>query len=127
MLMVDKAPQTRRARLAAAPALTGLAGAGTLFAAEPAASAPAMPGPPTSAHARLPFGSSNRTRRPCTRLVRAGAFAQQARSGRNAKRFLGRIGSRRLAPGRSRAPLVATDAAGNRSRPKRAAFRVVRP
>jgi hypothetical protein len=38
--------------------------------------------------------------------------------------FSGRIG--KLRPGRYRATLIATDAAGNRSRPKRVAFRVAR-
>ena len=38
----------------------------------------------------------------------------------------GRIRKRALSPGRYRATLVARDAAGNASRPKRLAFRIVR-
>ena len=49
-----------------------------------------------------------------------------ANAGRNRKRFSGRIAGRRLSPGRYRAALVATDAAGNASKPKRVAFRVVK-
>jgi len=69
---------------------------------------------------------SNRKRKPCVRFAAAGAFAQQATLGSNVKPFSGRIGSRKLAPGRYRATLRATDAAGNRSLPKRIAFRVVK-
>jgi hypothetical protein len=42
------------------------------------------------------------------------------------KKFSGKIGRRRLKPGRYRATLVATDAARNASKPKRLRFRVVR-
>jgi hypothetical protein len=40
--------------------------------------------------------------------------------------FSGRLGRRRLAAGRYRALLSATDAAGNRNRPARLAFRIAR-
>jgi uncharacterized delta-60 repeat protein len=60
------------------------------------------------------------------RFTRAGRFAIDGRAGGNHRRFGGRIGKRKLRPGRYRATLVATDPAGNRSKPKRAAFRVVR-
>jgi len=69
---------------------------------------------------------SNRTRRRCTRHRRFGRFAQRASAGRNSKRWSGKISRRRLSAGRHRATLVATDAAGNRSRPRRLRFRVVR-
>jgi hypothetical protein len=68
----------------------------------------------------------NRNRRKCTRFVRFGRFAQSASAGQNRKKFSGRIGRRSLRPGRYRATLVATDAAGNRSAPRRLNFRVVR-
>jgi hypothetical protein len=58
--------------------------------------------------------------------VRRGRFAAKARAGVNRKRFSGRVGRSGLKPGRDRASLVATDAAGNRSLPKRLTFRVVR-
>jgi hypothetical protein len=69
---------------------------------------------------------ANRRKRACTRYVAAGRFAIQAPAGANSKRFSGRIGRRALPPGRYRAVLVATDGAGNRSSPKRLAFRVVK-
>jgi hypothetical protein len=60
------------------------------------------------------------TRRTAGRLIRS------ARSGSNVLRFSGRIGSKALKPGRYRAVLTATDAAGNRSAPKSVSFRVLR-
>ena len=69
---------------------------------------------------------SNRRKRKCTRFVVTGRFALTAVAGDNAKKFSGRIGRRALKPGRYRATLVATDAAGNASAPKRLRFRVVR-
>ena len=65
-------------------------------------------------------------RRKCTRFVRTGAFAHNGASGTNRKKFSGRIGRKRLRPGRYRASLVARDAAGNASKVKRLNFRVVR-
>ncbi len=55
-----------------------------------------------------------------------GAFAESGAAGANRNPFSGRIGKKRLRPGRYRATLVATDAAGNASTPARAAFRVIR-
>jgi len=68
----------------------------------------------------------NRTRRRCTLLRRAGTLTHQGAAGRNARRFSGRIRRRALKPGRYTATLTATDRAGNRSRPARIRFRVVR-
>jgi hypothetical protein len=68
----------------------------------------------------------NRARRKCTRYVRVRSFAVQGLAGANTKRFSGKIGRRALKPGRYRATLIATDAAGNRSAPKQLRFRVVR-
>jgi hypothetical protein len=56
----------------------------------------------------------------------AGKLVRSAKAGANVVRFSGRIGSRALSPGRYRAVLVATDAAGNHSAAKRVTFRVVR-
>ena len=67
-----------------------------------------------------------RGHRRCVRYVRAGAFRRMGRAGSNRHRFSGRIGRRKLRPGRYRASIRATDAAGNRSRLKRARFRIVR-
>ncbi len=69
---------------------------------------------------------SNRSRPKCTRFVAAGRFAVNATAGANVKKFSGRIGRRALKPGRYRATLRATDAAGNSSARKRLKFRVVR-
>ena len=68
---------------------------------------------------------SNRTARRCTRFRVVGRFAIASAAGAGRHRFSGRIGSKRLSAGRHRATLVATDAAGNRSAPKRLTFRVV--
>ena len=68
---------------------------------------------------------TNRSARLCTRLRRVGRFAIAAPAGASRHRFSGRIGTKRLAPGRYRATLVAADGAGNRSAPARLRFRVV--
>lgn len=70
--------------------------------------------------------SKNRGRRRCARYVAVGRFAARSRAGSNTKAFSGKIGRKALSPGRYRATLVATDGAGNRSKEKRLAFRVVR-
>jgi hypothetical protein len=69
---------------------------------------------------------ANRKKRHCKRFVRVGRFAKASTAGANTKGFSGRIGRKSLKPGRYRATLVATDAAGNHSRTKRLRFRVVR-
>ncbi|MFL5335323.1 MAG: hypothetical protein ACJ8H8_19550, partial [Geminicoccaceae bacterium] len=74
-----------------------------------------------------PQTASNRKRKACTRYTRVGAFAQQAHAGRNTKKFSGRIGKTKLSPGSYRATLLATDAAGNRSKTKQVTFKVVKP
>jgi CSLREA domain-containing protein len=60
------------------------------------------------------------------RFGKAARFAVKAKKGTNRKRFSGRIGRRALKPGRYRLTMVATDAAGNRSKPKRLNFTIVR-
>jgi hypothetical protein len=69
---------------------------------------------------------SNRKRRKCTRYVLVGRFAQASTTGANRKAFSGRIGRKRMKPGKHRASLVATDTAGNKSAAKRLNLRVVR-
>ena len=69
---------------------------------------------------------SNRGRPKCTRFTGARRFAVTAVAGDNVKKFSGRIGRRALRPGRYRATLIATDAAGNASAPRRLRLRVVR-
>ncbi|MGI8946310.1 MAG: hypothetical protein ACR2GL_08750 [Thermoleophilaceae bacterium] len=69
---------------------------------------------------------SSSRRRPCRRVVRVGGFSQRGQAGRNRRRFGGRLRGRRLRPGIYRATLRARDVAGNRSRPRRVGFRVLR-
>jgi CSLREA domain-containing protein len=69
---------------------------------------------------------SNARKRPCKRYVQAGRFTAKGRKGANTKTFTGRIGRRVLKPGAYRATLTAKDAAGNRSRPRRLTFRIIR-
>jgi len=85
----------------------------------------ALPGRRAGGRCAKPSGK-NRGRRRCTRYIRFGRFAQEGRSGSNAKRYSGRIGRRYMRPGQYRATLAARDPAGNRSRPRALRLRVVR-
>jgi glucose/arabinose dehydrogenase len=68
----------------------------------------------------------NRKAHRCTRYrLLKGSFSRASTTGSNSFRFTGRLRSKKLRPGRYRLIMVATDAAGNRSKPKRARFRVV--
>jgi hypothetical protein len=69
---------------------------------------------------------SNRGARRCTlyRLL-SGRFSRAGSPGLNAVRYAGRLAGHALSRGRYRLDLMATDAAGNRSRVLRAAFRIV--
>lgn len=70
---------------------------------------------------------TNRGARPCRRyLPIRGSFSHAGGAGTNSFRFAGRVGRRRLARARYRLIMVATDAAGRRSAPRRVAFRIVR-
>jgi hypothetical protein len=63
----------------------------------------------------------------CTRFVKKGTLTRRnLPAGRTNVKFSGRIGKKALKPGRYRALITATDAAGNRSKPKQLKFRVVR-
>lgn len=69
----------------------------------------------------------NAGRRQCRRYERQrGSFADSGERGTNSFRFTGRLRRHALRPGRYRLVAVATDAAGNRSAPKRTSFRIVR-
>ena len=57
---------------------------------------------------------------------RIGGFAVASKAGRNRHAFSGRIGLKRLKPGRYLAVLVATDSGGLSSSPRRLKFKVVR-
>jgi hypothetical protein len=67
----------------------------------------------------------NRKRRRCTRFSKATGFAYNGVAGANSKKFSGKIGRRKLRPGRYRVTLTAIDSAGTRSAPKRLTVRVV--
>jgi DNA-binding beta-propeller fold protein YncE len=70
---------------------------------------------------------SNRRARRCTRFrTLRGGFTHLGATGPNNFRFTGRLRGRRLRLGRYRLRAVATDPAGNRSRPQRSRFRIVR-
>jgi hypothetical protein len=67
-----------------------------------------------------------RAHKPCTRYVHAGTLTRRAlRAGARQIAFSGRLGAKALAPGSYRVTLIATDAAGNRSRPHRLSFTIV--
>ena len=62
----------------------------------------------------------------CIRYRTTGTLSRSGRGGPNGDRFTGRIDRRALRPGRYRALIRATDAAGNRSAPRAARFQIVR-
>jgi len=70
--------------------------------------------------------AANRKARRCVRFVKAGSLSAQAGAGRQSLRFSGRLRGRPLKPGGYRATIVAVDAAGQSSDPRRVSFRVVR-
>jgi hypothetical protein len=85
----------------------------------------ALPGRRVGRSCRKPT-RSNRTRRRCTRYVRAGTLTRRNKGpGRVRTAFSGRIGRRKLAPGNYRATVGASDAAGNRATTRKISFSVV--
>ncbi len=67
------------------------------------------------------------SRRRCRRYVRVrGSFKHTDGAGANSLRFTGRVGGRRLRPGRYRLVARATDLAGNKSAAKTKRFRIRR-
>ena len=70
---------------------------------------------------------TNARNQKCGLFKRVGAFRAQRAAGPNRKKFSGRIGKTTLKPGSYRALLTAVDAAGNKSKPARIAFTVVKP
>ena len=68
-----------------------------------------------------------RLKRRCTRYRVVSTLTRtKTKQGANRIAFSGRIGARRLKPGRYRATVGAVDAAGNRAKARRVSFRVVR-
>ena len=67
------------------------------------------------------------SRRRCRRYVRVrGSFKHTDGAGANSLRFTGRVGGRRLRPGRYRLVASSTDLAGNKSAAKTKRFRIIR-
>jgi hypothetical protein len=71
-------------------------------------------------------GKARRGAKRCTRWRRLTTLRKQATSGPNSVRFSGKVRGRSLRAGRYRALATATDAVGNRSRPRKAGFSAVR-
>ena len=67
----------------------------------------------------------NRSRRKCDLRLK-GSFRHNGKAGKNSFTFTGRLRSRKLKSGRYNLVATATDSAGNKSRIKRARFRVVK-
>ena len=63
---------------------------------------------------------------PRRRFRRAGTVTRRIRAGNGKVALTGRLGRKRMAAGTYRATLVATDAAGNRSKPVRVKFTIVK-
>jgi hypothetical protein len=70
--------------------------------------------------------SQLRRAKPCKRYHTVGTLTNSATKGANSTRFSGKLGGRALRPGRYRAVIRATDAAGNRSTPRATRFRIAR-
>jgi hypothetical protein len=68
---------------------------------------------------------TSRIRR-CTRFARVGSFTRTRQAGRATVRSNGFVNGRRLRPGRHRLTAIPRDAAGNRGKARRTAFRVRR-
>ena len=68
----------------------------------------------------------NRKARKCTLYTASGALTARGKSGKGSKRFDGRLRRKALPPGNYRGVMVATDSAGQRSKAKRVAFKIVR-
>lgn len=68
----------------------------------------------------------NRGRKACTRARPLGSFDRKSSRGPSSQRFSGKIGRKRLKPGRYRATLEAVDASSNASLPRRIGFRVLK-
>jgi Ca2+-binding RTX toxin-like protein len=83
------------------------------------------PGRRAGGRCRAP-SARNRARPRCKRFLRLrGVLTHSAAEGANRVLLRGRLGRRALRPGRYRLVATATDAAGNRSIPRRATFRIV--
>lgn len=73
--------------------------------------------------ASVKFGVEHRVNGEWRRVK--GSFKANGKLGKNKVRFSGRVGGKKLKPGRHRLIAVATDRSGNSARPVRRAFRVI--
>lgn len=80
----------------------------------------------TRCAAKKPKARKGRKAKRCELVRTSGTIARSAVSGANRLAFTGRLGRRALASGKYRFALIAVDAAGNRSKPSRVAFTVVK-
>jgi hypothetical protein len=77
-------------------------------------------------HGHCVAGKPRRGRKSCTRWVAVkGGFKIPSGAGAHSFRFMGRLKGKALKRGRYRLTAVATDAHGNKAKPKRRAFRVI--
>jgi TolB protein len=80
-----------------------------------------------AASTKITIARKQRVKRKRTRFVKKLTLTRsKTKKGVNRVKFTGRVGKKRLRPGTYRATLVATDPSGNRSKPKRLRFKVVR-
>jgi hypothetical protein len=85
-----------------------------------------LPGRKVGRACRKPTRTNRKAKR-CLRPVKAGTLTRRnLKAGRVSIAFSGRIGKKKLRPGSYQVTVVAKDAAGNRSKPARATFRIVR-
>ena len=75
---------------------------------------------------RRPRGATGKRRKCGATVTVTGSFSVNATAGTNTFRFRGRIGGRKLRPGRYRLTGKATDRAGNVSSVPARSFRIVR-
>jgi hypothetical protein len=71
-------------------------------------------------------GRARKRRKRCIRYVRAGGFTRFAPAGLSTFRFAGRVGGRKLRPGRYRLVARGANSSGQRTKPRRRTFRVKR-
>jgi hypothetical protein len=69
----------------------------------------------------------NRKKHKCTRYKRVGRLTASKKAGKQTTPFTGRFKGKALKRGRYRATIVATDAQGAKSKPRRLSFRIVKP
>jgi streptogramin lyase len=69
----------------------------------------------------------NRKKHACTRYKSSGTLTRTSKKGKNSVKFTGRIGKKALRRGGYRLTVLATDAAGNKSKPRTLSFKVVKP